>query len=85
MKAASKTSCGPERARPRARYPKRLQIACLTEQFDYELQVGFPEKLPYPTQFMLDPIVKESLSGWPVLPPPLGQSAAAEKSGGVSD
>ncbi|PBD44162.1 AAA family ATPase [Klebsiella pneumoniae] len=24
-----------------------------------ELQIGFPEKLPYPTQFMLDPIVKE--------------------------
>ncbi|HFP8700036.1 TPA: AAA family ATPase [Raoultella planticola] len=42
-----------------ARHPRRLQISCLTAEFDYELQVGFPEKLPYPTQFMLDPIVKE--------------------------
>ncbi|HDZ1018254.1 TPA: AAA family ATPase, partial [Klebsiella quasipneumoniae] len=44
---------------PLDRHPRRLQIACRTESFDYELQVGFPEKLPYPTQFMLDPIVKE--------------------------
>lgn len=47
------------RTAPTARHPRRLQISCLTAEFDYELQVGFPEKLPYPTQFMLDPIVKE--------------------------
>jgi len=47
------------RTAPTARHPRRLQISCLTGDFDYELQVGFPEKLPYPTQFMLDPIVKE--------------------------
>ncbi|MEY8786960.1 AAA family ATPase [Klebsiella quasipneumoniae] len=47
------------RSFPLDRHPRRLQIACRTESFDYELQVGFPEKLPYPTQFMLDPIVKE--------------------------
>ena len=44
---------------PNDRFPRRLQIACLTDEFDYQLQVGFPEKLPYPTQFQLDPIVKE--------------------------
>ena len=44
---------------PVDRHPRRLQIACRTDSFDYELQIGFPEKLPYPTQFMLDPIVKE--------------------------
>ncbi|HBS6331228.1 TPA: AAA family ATPase, partial [Klebsiella pneumoniae subsp. pneumoniae] len=44
---------------PLDRHPRRLQIACRTDSFDYELQIGFPEKLPYPTQFMLDPIVKE--------------------------
>ncbi len=52
---------------PTDRHPRRLQIACLTDEFEYELQVGFPEKLPYPTQFMLDPIVKEEniwLSGF---------------------
>ena len=52
---------------PTDRYPHRLQISCLTDEFDYELQVGFPEKLPYATHFMLDPIVKEEniwLSGF---------------------
>lgn len=44
---------------PTDRFPRRLQIGCLTDEFDYQLQVGFPEKLPYPTQFQLDPIVKE--------------------------
>ena len=44
---------------PTDRFPRRLQIGCVTDEFDYQLQVGFPEKLPYPTQFQLDPIVKE--------------------------
>ncbi len=29
---------------PTDRHPRRLQIACLTDEFEYELQVGFPEK-----------------------------------------
>ncbi len=47
---------GSERSSHRAR---RLCLSCETDDFDYELQVGFPDKLPYPTQFDLDPIVKE--------------------------
>jgi len=38
---------------------RRMSLACETDDFEYELQVGFPDKLPYPTQFELDPIVKE--------------------------
>ncbi|MGS3092667.1 AAA family ATPase, partial [Escherichia coli] len=30
-----------------------------TETYEYELQVGFVEKLPYPSQFQLDPVIKE--------------------------
>ena len=52
-------SVGDGPSAPNDRFPRRLQIACLTDEFDYQLQVGFPEKLPYPTQFQLDPIVKE--------------------------
>lgn len=39
--------------------PRRMRLACETDTFEYELQMGFPEKLPYPTHFGLDPIVKE--------------------------
>lgn len=59
MRAGWKTLCGPGEGAPTDRFPRRLQIGCLTDEFDYQLQVGFPEKLPYPTQFQLDPIVKE--------------------------
>ncbi len=70
--------------RPRSS-PRRLQIACRTDSFDYELQIGFPEKLPYPTQFMLDPIVKEEniwLAGYSRRPS--SPRTAAQESGGVS-
>lgn len=56
-----------DRARGYASAPRRLTLAVETETFEYELQVGFPEPLPYPTMFGLDPIVKEEqiwLSGY---------------------
>ncbi len=69
---------------PLDRHPRRLQIACRTDSFDYELQIGFPEKLPYPTQFMLDPIVKEEYLAGRLLPPAFLPRTAAQESGGVS-
>ncbi len=70
---------------PLDRHPLQLQIACRTDSFDYELQIGFPEKLPYPTQFMLDPIVKEE-NIWlaKLLPSAFLPRTAAQESGGVS-
>lgn len=35
------------------------ELAVETETYEYELQVGFVEKLPYPSQFQLDPVIKE--------------------------
>lgn len=50
-----------------SRIPRRMMLSCLTDDFDYEMQIGFPDKLPYPTQFALDPVFKEEniwLSGF---------------------
>jgi len=39
---------------------RRICLSCETEDFDYELQVGFPDAFPTsPTLFKLDPVVKE--------------------------
>ena len=38
---------------------RRMNLAVETESYEYELQVGFVEKLPYPSQFQLDPVIKE--------------------------
>lgn len=38
---------------------RRICLSCETIDFEYELQIGFPDKIPYPTQFELDPVVKE--------------------------
>ncbi|MCU6311354.1 AAA family ATPase [Enterobacter cloacae] len=38
---------------------RRMNLAVETETYEYELQVGFVEKLPYPSQFQLDPVIKE--------------------------
>jgi predicted ATPase len=37
---------------------RRMNLAVETETYEYELQVGFVEKLPYPSQFQLDPVIK---------------------------
>lgn len=39
--------------------PRRIKLACETEDFEYELQIGFPDRLPYKSQFELDPVIKE--------------------------
>ncbi|MGP2502981.1 AAA family ATPase [Pantoea ananatis] len=39
--------------------PRRLKLSCETDNFEYEIQVGFPLQLPNPTHFELDPIIKE--------------------------
>ncbi len=59
---------------PLDRHPRRLQNRLPDRHsFDYELQIASLEKLPYPTQFMLDPIVKEEkIIGWPA---PAGPSS----------
>lgn len=47
--------------------PHRITIACDTPEFEYEMQLGFPDRLPYPTQFQLDSVFKEEniwLSGF---------------------
>ncbi|WP_058910629.1 AAA family ATPase [Entomohabitans teleogrylli] len=38
---------------------RRVSLAVETETFEYQLQVGFVEKLPYPSQFERDPVIKE--------------------------
>lgn len=38
---------------------RRLLLSCDTEDFEYELQIGFPDKLRFKTQFELDPVIKE--------------------------
>ncbi|WP_435928892.1 AAA family ATPase [Dryocola sp. BD613] len=56
-----------DRAKGYANTPRRIRLAVETDDFEYELQVGFPDKLPYPTMFELDPVVKEEqiwLSGF---------------------
>lgn len=37
----------------------RLILECELKDYQYQLQLGFPDKLPYPTQFGLDAVVKE--------------------------
>jgi predicted ATPase len=37
---------------------RRMNLAVETESYEYELQVGFVEKLPYPSQFQLDPVIR---------------------------
>ncbi|SNY59251.1 AAA family ATPase [Enterobacter sp. CC120223-11] len=39
--------------------PRRLALSCQADDFDYEMQIGFPDKLPYPTHFALDAVFKE--------------------------
>lgn len=39
--------------------PRRMVLSCQTDDFDFEMQIGFPDKLPYPTHFALDPVFKE--------------------------
>lgn len=39
--------------------PRRLQLSIDTDDFSYDLEIGYPIKLPYPTFFELDPIVKK--------------------------
>lgn len=39
--------------------PIRMKLCVDTSDFSYELQIGYPVKLPYPTYFKLDPVVKE--------------------------
>ncbi len=38
---------------------RRMVLAAELDTYEYELQLGFPDKLPYPTMFDADPIVKE--------------------------
>lgn len=38
---------------------RRMNLAVETDTYEYELQVGFVEQLPYPSQFQLDPVIKE--------------------------
>lgn len=38
---------------------KRIKISLEEDDFEYELQLGFPEKHRFPSHFELDPIVKE--------------------------
>ena len=46
-------------SRVTARQPRRIVLSCQADDFDYEMQIGFPDKLPYPTHFSLDPVFKE--------------------------
>ena len=39
--------------------PRRITLAVETDDWEYQLQVGFVEKLPYPSQFDLDPVIKQ--------------------------
>ncbi|BDH46038.1 hypothetical protein TUM12370_20820 [Salmonella enterica subsp. enterica serovar Choleraesuis] len=39
--------------------PKRVILSCRAQEFEYQLQVGFPPIMPYPTQFALDAEFKE--------------------------
>ncbi|MFL6613606.1 MAG: AAA family ATPase [Pantoea agglomerans] len=39
--------------------PRRIKLLCETNDFEYEIQIGFPLQLPYPSHFELDPIIKE--------------------------
>ncbi|HEY2451824.1 MAG TPA: AAA family ATPase [Scandinavium sp.] len=41
------------------RHPRRVVLSCQTDDFDYEMQIGFPDRSPYPTAFSLDPVFKE--------------------------
>ena len=41
---------------------RRMNLAVETESYEYELQVGFVEKLPYPSQFQLDPVMSGLLA-----------------------
>lgn len=45
--------------RSRQQDVRRMILGVETDDYDYELQVGFVEKLPYPTLFQLDPVIKE--------------------------
>lgn len=38
---------------------RRMVLSAELDSYEYELQLGFPDKLPYPTLFDVDPIVKE--------------------------
>lgn len=39
--------------------PKRIKLSIDTNEFSYDIEIGYPIKLPYPTFFKLDPIIKE--------------------------
>ena len=38
---------------------RRLILSVDTDAFSYEMQIGYPDKIPYPTFFKLDPVIKE--------------------------
>ncbi|WP_446698171.1 AAA family ATPase [Atlantibacter hermannii] len=38
---------------------RRVTLAVETDRYEYELQFGFVEKVPYPSLFNLDPVIKE--------------------------
>lgn len=46
-------------SRVSARQPRRVVLSCQTDDFDYEMQIGFPDKVLYPTHFYLDPVFRE--------------------------
>ncbi len=39
--------------------PRRLRLSFETVDFEYELQIGFPDKPPFESLFELDPVIKE--------------------------
>ena len=38
---------------------RRVMLSVDTDDFSYEIQLGYPDRIPYPTFFKLDPVVKE--------------------------
>lgn len=38
---------------------RRMTLSVDTDAFSYEMQIGYPDKIPYPTFFKLDPVIKE--------------------------
>lgn len=38
---------------------KRIKLRIDTDEFSYDIEIGYPVKLPYPTFFKSDPVIKE--------------------------
>ncbi len=53
---------------PLDRHPRRLQIACRTDSFDYELQIGFLKNCPIRRNSCSILSLKKRISGWPATP-----------------